>query len=121
VEAGQRAAVAYIAAALAHLTDADRIRRLVDGAACRFTIRLGRDDDVELYDHERDTYVTGRGDRDRYLLFDYGTWDYVDLEPAPSGFVGVDHGTGERFSLMLEPGRVVLLEHDSGRRAEYAL
>lgn len=120
MEAGQRAAVAYIAATLARLTDGDRISRLADGAPCRFTIRIGQQD-VELYDHERDTYVTGRGERDHYLLFDYGTWDYVDLDRSACGFFGVDHGTGERFSLVLEPGRVVLLEHASGQRAEYAL
>src|SRR5438094_2599016 len=109
MQAGQRAAIAYIAGRL--LTGVDA--RSVWDRAARETKRYSgavSEDQVDIFDYQRQHHVAGQVVDDTIDLHDYPSGTHLVCQLAGDQFQGLDHASRHRYEGRVQGSRIILYD-----------
>ena len=92
-----RACIAYIAGCL---VTGKRASSVYDYFQAKHIVFSGTvdQDEVQVYDHDRGCYVSGKNTGTSFSLYDYGDQRYVDLALDGPKLQGYDYGTRCHYS-----------------------
>jgi hypothetical protein len=110
-----RSTIAYIAARLISGHD--------DYARSKYVSFTGSVDitNVNLFDYERDCYLTGRLAGGSGNLFDYGAGQYLQIHISGSNFKGFDYATSAHFQGSVSERAVQLYDYEHGAYFNYQI
>jgi stress-induced morphogen len=120
MQAGQRAAIAYIAGRLVTGVDA----RSVFDRAARETKRYSgavSEHQVDIFDYQRQHHVAGDVIGDTVELYDYASDTHLLCRLAGNQFMGLDQASRHRYAGWVQGSRISLYDAETRARYDYDL
>ena len=74
---------------------------------------------INVFDYDRQCYLTGQFSQGRYQLFDYEGKRHVQLEIAASAFKGFDYGSGRHFQGRVDRNTIQIFNYETGSYFNY--